>query len=200
MSQFPVCLSNVVVLRSSGDEGVTAECNFAVAFVVVKLFLEAAVWIAAFLNFALTVRHIGHAAYLITAKHVADGVPVHPRVVSRFFHRFVTHRRMGMRCIYHAPLPLLWIFSPVALLVGTAPLIVLLYYHDHLAVAEELVTLSPSEAGSDVGDIEAAVAAPEVGAVSAAASSTALLRDTALPSTEEKASVSRTSTGRGGQA
>uniref|UniRef100_A0A7S1CEN4 Uncharacterized protein n=1 Tax=Bicosoecida sp. CB-2014 TaxID=1486930 RepID=A0A7S1CEN4_9STRA len=126
LSQYPACLG------ATSQAACLVECTPSVQFVVAKLLFVSGLWLASFVNFALAVRHISHCAFLLTTKEMEAGVSVPPYLAYAYVSRFIVHRRFGMRCIYMSPCLVLWLFHPIALLVGAVLTTFFLFFLDHV--------------------------------------------------------------------
>ena len=83
----------------------------------------------AFFNFALAIRYYNHVAFMMSIP--VDGKLITVDSVTRRLQRGARHYTLGMRAFYFFIPFVLWVLSPVYLLVGTVVLIPVLYKLDH---------------------------------------------------------------------
>jgi uncharacterized membrane protein len=85
----------------------------------------------AFFSFTLAIRHFNHASFMVNIPEQAD-----PRVtqdlLTQTLNRGAIYNTMGMRGYYFTIPLIMWLFSPIWLLVGVVALVIILYFLDRL--------------------------------------------------------------------
>ncbi len=84
----------------------------------------------AFFNFTLAIRHFNHVSFLIHLPNT-EGKEENLKLVLKSINDGFLHNSFGMRCYYFTIPLVLWLFSPMFLLVGSVLLIGALYVLDH---------------------------------------------------------------------
>ncbi len=117
---IPIANENLPVL--SGDSEI---------FWKARMVALAVIFIFAFFNFTLAIRHYNHAAFMINVPSDRDP-SIMPATVSQTINRGALHYTLGMRCYYLAIPFAFWLLGDIALLTSASILVVLLWKFDHI--------------------------------------------------------------------
>lgn len=103
---------------------------------IVKLMVLLLDFFIAFFSFSLAIRSYNHVGYMINVAHTGRHDMLSPGPVAAHLNRAGRYYTIGMRA-YYASVPIvMWLFSPVFMLVATAVLIIVLLRLDRTRTAD----------------------------------------------------------------